>query len=85
MCGRYAASANADELVLELEVDEVRVDEPLAPNYNLAPTDPAPIVLTREPRGRTACPPANPRCASCGCCAGASCRAGPRTARVAPG
>lgn len=60
MCGRYAASANADELVLELEVDEVRVDEPLAPKYNLAPTDPAPIVLTREPRGEDRLPTGEP-------------------------
>ena len=49
MCGRYAASRHADQLVEVFEVDEVVVDEPrngaeaptpewLAPRWNIAPT-----------------------------------------------
>jgi putative SOS response-associated peptidase YedK len=63
MCGRYAATANPDELVLEFEVDEDRTGEPgrsaLAapqdpppgrPDHNVAPTKRAPVVLARAPR-----------------------------------
>ncbi len=63
MCGRYAATANPDELVLEFEVEEDRSDSPgrsvLAnpqvpppgrPDHNMAPTKQAPVVLTRAPR-----------------------------------
>ncbi|GAA5158478.1 SOS response-associated peptidase [Ornithinimicrobium tianjinense] len=64
MCGRYAATANPDELV---EAYEVVVDathersrsllknpqQPPAgtPDQNMAPTKQAPVVLTRAPRG----------------------------------
>jgi len=63
MCGRYAASADPDEL---LEAFEVVVDamaersrsvlvnpqEPPAgtPDYNMAPSKQAPVILTRRPR-----------------------------------
>ena len=63
MCGRYAATANPDELVDEFEVDEDRTGEPsrsvLAapqepppgrPDHNMAPTKQAPVVLARPPR-----------------------------------
>lgn len=63
MCGRYAATANPDELVLEFEVDEDRSGDPgrsvLArpqdpppgrPDHNMAPTKRAPVVLARPPR-----------------------------------
>ncbi len=63
MCGRYAATANPDELVLEFGVEEDRTGEPgrsvLAspqdpppgrPDHNMAPTKQAPVVLTRPPR-----------------------------------
>ncbi len=63
MCGRYAATANPDELVVEFEVDEDRTDRPgrslLArpqepppgrPDHNMAPTKQAPVVLARPPR-----------------------------------
>ena len=63
MCGRYAATANPDELVLEFEVDEDRSAEvgrsvlanpqeppPGRPDHNMAPTKQAPVVLTRAPR-----------------------------------
>lgn len=64
MCGRYAATANPGELVLELEVDEDRTGEssrsilvnpqdPPAghPDHNVAPTKQAPVVLSRRPHG----------------------------------
>jgi putative SOS response-associated peptidase YedK len=67
MCGRYAATANPDELVEEFEVDQDRTGDParsilrspqspppLTPDYNLAPSKQAPVVLTRVPRDRRA-------------------------------
>src|SRR5215216_983566 len=63
MCGRYAATANPDELVEEFEIDENRTAEPArsmlsnsqnpppaAPDYNMAPTKQAPVVLARAPK-----------------------------------
>ncbi|MFQ6170031.1 SOS response-associated peptidase [Oryzobacter sp. R7] len=63
MCGRYAATANPDELVLEFEVEDDRSAEvgrsvlvnpqeppPGRPDHNMAPTKQAPVVLTRVPR-----------------------------------
>ena len=63
MCGRYAATANPDELVLEFEVDDDRTGEPTRsilvspqepppgrPDHNVAPTKQAPVVLERPPR-----------------------------------
>ncbi|PKW26084.1 putative SOS response-associated peptidase YedK [Phycicoccus duodecadis] len=63
MCGRYAATANPDELVLEFEVEDDRTGEPGRsvlvnpqepppgrPDHNMAPTKQAPVVLARAPR-----------------------------------
>lgn len=52
MCGRYAASAGADQLTELFEIDEV-VDAPqpqpwTVPHYNLAPTDDVPAVVERR-------------------------------------
>ena len=70
MCGRYAATANPDELVLEFEVDEDRTGEPARsvlvspqepapgrPDHNVAPTKQAPVVLARPPRDDLAAAP----------------------------
>lgn len=70
MCGRYAATANPDELTLEFEVDDDRTSDPArsvlanpqspppgAPDHNMAPTKQAPVVLTRAPRGEDAADP----------------------------
>lgn len=70
MCGRYAATANPDELVLEFEVDEDRSAEPARsvlvnpqeppagrPDHNMAPTKQAPVVLSRAPREDRDAPP----------------------------
>jgi putative SOS response-associated peptidase YedK len=67
MCGRYAATANPDELVEEFEVEQDRTAEPSrsilkspqsppagTPDYNLAPSKQAPVVLTRAPRDSSA-------------------------------
>ncbi|XVX21317.1 SOS response-associated peptidase [Actinomycetota bacterium] len=60
MCGRYAATANPDELIEEFEVEADRTSEPArsilkapqvpppgAPDYNMAPTKQAPVILSR--------------------------------------
>lgn len=64
MCGRYAASADPDELIeaFEVELDArdsrsrsvlVAPQDPPAgqPDYNMAPSKQAPVVLTRSARG----------------------------------
>lgn len=70
MCGRYAATANPDDLMEELEVAADHTGDPgrsiLAtpqqpppgtPDFNMAPTKQAPVVLTRVPRSSTAAAP----------------------------
>lgn len=70
MCGRYAATANPDELTLEFEVDDDRTSDPTrsilanpqtpppgTPDHNMAPTKQAPVVLTRVPRGEDGASP----------------------------
>jgi putative SOS response-associated peptidase YedK len=47
MCGRYVMSTPADVLVERFEVDEVRSDE-FPPSWNVAPTDPVPVIVERE-------------------------------------
>ncbi len=60
MCGRYAASADLEELIEEFDVELDRHDEPARsvlanpqqppaglPDWNMAPTKQAPVVLTR--------------------------------------
>jgi putative SOS response-associated peptidase YedK len=70
MCGRYAASAHPDDLVEEFEVtsnelpptnDALQIVEEdtgkiVFPRFNLAPTDRAPVVLSRRPRGEPDAP-----------------------------
>ncbi|MDF2144175.1 SOS response-associated peptidase [Knoellia sp. p5-6-4] len=63
MCGRYAATANPGELVEEFEAEQDRTAEPArsvmarpqspppgTPDYNMAPTKQAPVVLSRVPK-----------------------------------
>lgn len=54
MCGRYAATANPDELVEEYDISLVTDDgaEACAPRYNVAPTDTVPAVVERLDDGR---------------------------------
>lgn len=71
MCGRYAASKDVAELVLELDIELDATAEPTRsvlvhpqtpppgqPDFNMAPTKQAPVVLTRAPRGAGAHAPA---------------------------
>jgi len=54
MCGRYASARSRIELLEEFAIERDRVDEPLRPDYNVAPTKPVYAVMTRAPRaGRT--------------------------------
>lgn len=45
MCGRFAASAGADEYLVVFGIEEVVEQAP--PSFNLAPTDPIPAVVER--------------------------------------
>ena len=64
MCGRYASSSHPEDLVEEFDVDEDRTGERVRsilvtpqtppagqPDFNMAPTKAAPVVLTRAARG----------------------------------
>lgn len=56
MCGRYAASRDPNDLVEEFEVERTEGPGPgdtpdgAAPDFNVAPTKPALVVLSRRPR-----------------------------------
>jgi putative SOS response-associated peptidase YedK len=71
MCGRYASSARPEDLVEEFDIDQDCTDEPGRsllktpqsppagqPDFNVAPTKAAPVVLTRAPRGDADAEPA---------------------------
>lgn len=75
MCGRYAATARPEELVEEFEVDVDRTGDPTRsvlvhpqsprpgePDFNMAPTKQAPVVLTRaaKPDADAAAEPSTP-------------------------
>lgn len=47
MCGRYASSANPDDLASYFSVEEPP-EEVLPPSFNVAPTDPVYVVLQRH-------------------------------------
>ena len=49
MCGRYASSRRPQDLIEEFEVIEDKVKEPLAPDFNVAPTKPVYAVVERPP------------------------------------
>jgi putative SOS response-associated peptidase YedK len=51
MCGRYASARKRIELLEEFDVQRDRTTQPLAPDYNVAPTKPVYAVLTRAGRG----------------------------------
>jgi putative SOS response-associated peptidase YedK len=50
MCGRYASARKRIELLEEFSVERDKVAEPLAPDYNVAPTKPVYAVLSRPRR-----------------------------------
>ncbi len=49
MCGRYTSARGRQELIDYFDIDEDEAGE-LAPDFNVAPTKPVPVVLTREVR-----------------------------------
>ena len=48
MCGRYVSTATPEELAGEYQVDEVVVDEPLPPRWNVAPTQEVYVVAAKR-------------------------------------
>lgn len=50
MCGRYASTRSAADLAALFEVEDLTEGD-LVPDYNVAPTDPAPIVRVSAERG----------------------------------
>jgi putative SOS response-associated peptidase YedK len=54
MCGRYASARKRQELLEEFAVRAGQADEPLEPDYNVAPTKPVYAVLTRRDRNGSA-------------------------------
>ena len=59
MCGRYATTRPTEELVDLFDVDDRFVDnEGARPDWNMAPTKTAPVVLARPPRDEPDAPPA---------------------------
>jgi putative SOS response-associated peptidase YedK len=48
MCGRYASARKRIELLEEFSVERDRTTQPLAPDYNVAPTKSVYAVLTRD-------------------------------------
>jgi putative SOS response-associated peptidase YedK len=57
MCGRYATARNPDDLVEEFGIERVAVEEKLAPNYNVAPTDDVYAVVERLDKEHREAPP----------------------------
>jgi putative SOS response-associated peptidase YedK len=57
MCGRYASSRRPEDLIEEFEVVDDRVPEPLAPDYNVAPTKEVYAVVERPPSKESEEPP----------------------------
>ena len=57
MCGRYASSRRPEDLVEEFDVLESRVEEPLEPDYNVAPTKEVYAVVERPPSADSPEPP----------------------------
>ena len=58
MCGRYASSRRPEDLVEEFEVVDDRVEKPLEPDYNVAPTKEVYAVVERPPSKDSPEPPA---------------------------
>jgi putative SOS response-associated peptidase YedK len=57
MCGRYASSRRPEDLVEEFEIADLRVDTPLEPDYNVAPTKQVYAVMERPPSRESTEPP----------------------------
>lgn len=51
MCGRYASTRSAEDLVAEFDAIDTEVDEQLRPDYNVAPTTQVPVIRRSRSRG----------------------------------
>ena len=49
MCGRYASSRRPEDLVEEFEIEQSVINQPLAPDFNVAPTKEVYAVVQRSP------------------------------------
>ena len=49
MCGHYASTARRADLLEQFQIDDDKADEPKGPDYNVAPTKLAPVVISRAP------------------------------------
>jgi len=56
MCGRYASSRRPEDLIEEFEITSPRVEEALAPDYNVAPTKEVYAVMERPPSADKSAP-----------------------------
>ena len=56
MCGRYAASSNPDDLVVEFEAVRAEGQQPLAADYNVAPTKDVYVVRHKKERDAEGAP-----------------------------
>jgi putative SOS response-associated peptidase YedK len=57
MCGRYASSRRPEDLVDEFDIVESRIQDALAPDYNVAPTKEVYAVVERPPSSDSPEPP----------------------------
>jgi putative SOS response-associated peptidase YedK len=57
MCGRYASSRRPEDLLEEFEIVESRVEKPLEPDFNVAPTKEVYAVVERPPSKDSPEPP----------------------------
>jgi putative SOS response-associated peptidase YedK len=62
MCGRFVSARQRQELIDEFLVERDQVDRDVAPDYNVAPTDPIYAVLTRAGREARDVPPGPGQC-----------------------
>jgi putative SOS response-associated peptidase YedK len=49
MCGRYASTCSRANLLEQFQVDEDNAAELKGPDYNVAPTEVAPVVIAQAP------------------------------------
>jgi putative SOS response-associated peptidase YedK len=50
MCGRYASMSSRRTLLEQFVVDDDQADELRGPDYDVAPTKQAPVVIARAPK-----------------------------------
>jgi putative SOS response-associated peptidase YedK len=53
VCGRFVQTSSPDLLAAEFGVDEVAIEEPAAPDWNVTPREDVPTVVQRAPGRRT--------------------------------